>query len=119
MDIATGRPENHPTPFPYDPALSPALARQTPVSPSGSEQSGVRDLTGERLSQLASGEADARAAQSAAQGAENDRRGGYHADILPLGAEYGDLLALPVLPDNAVPPAMSGLYPYAGDEPVA
>ena len=122
MKIATGTPEDHPTPLPYSPG--DPLAGVTPRTPvasgpadAGPLQGGVRDLTGERLAQLAAGEADAGAAMAAGMAAEGDRRSGYQAQALPLGSHIGDDLVLPAVPTNAVPPAMSDLYPWSGQEP--
>jgi hypothetical protein len=50
-------------------------------------QGGVRDLTGERLSQLAGYEADCSAAMSAGMSAEHDRRNHYATDVLPQGTD--------------------------------
>jgi hypothetical protein len=58
----------------------------------------VRDATGERLEQLAGNRHDVAAAQAAGQARESDRRSGYANDMLPTGAEYGDLLPLPPVP---------------------
>lgn len=91
MRIETGTPEDHPTPLPYDPGAYPALALPTEVVPGQLSGPTVPacDMTGEALAQMAAGEADVRAAQTAGQSAENDRRSGYHKNILPLGAEHG------------------------------
>ncbi len=113
MIIASGTPEDHPTPLPLDASGLPAVAPPTPTAPSGPEQGGVRDLTGERLSQLAASEAECAAAQSYGMAADADRRTGYAASTASLGAA----MSLPPVPDNAVPPAMSDLYPFAGMEP--
>src|SRR5262245_54582942 len=119
MDIATGAAESHPTPLPYDPGMSPATARETVTAGllTPADQGGVRDLTGERLGQLASYEQDCAAAQSAGMAAENRRRDHYAQDVLPQGAAYGDAMALPVVPDNAVPASQSFGYPFPGLEP--
>lgn len=117
MKIETGTPEDHPTPLPLDASASPAVVAPTPRIPGGSEQGGVRDLTGERLSQLGAAEADIAAAQSAGQSADAGRRLHYVASQTPLGASYGDQMDLPPVPSAAVPPAMSDLYPYSGMEP--
>jgi hypothetical protein len=106
VDIATGNSESHPV---LQSSVIPATALPTAVMPgplSGPSpvlESGVRDLTGERLADLETIEADCRAAQSAGMAAEMDRRNGYHADILPPGADYGALMDLPPVPANAVP----------------
>jgi hypothetical protein len=95
MRIADGAPESHPTPLPYDPGASPGVAAATPRLGPGTGQGGVRDVTCERLAQLAAGEADTAAAQSAGMSADAGRRTGYAADISPLAASYGDEMALP------------------------
>jgi hypothetical protein len=38
-------------------------------------------------------------------------------DTYGQGSHIGDLMDLPVVPANAVPPSQSDLYPYAGMEP--
>ena len=117
MRIETGTPEDHPTPLPIDTSATPGVAAPTPVFPSGTEQGGVRDLTGERLSQLAASEAECAAAQSYGQNADGNRRQHYMAAMSPLGASATDEMVLPPVPAAAVPPAMSDLYPYSGMEP--
>jgi hypothetical protein len=77
-----------------------------------------RDLTGERLEQLAGYEQDITAAQAAGMGAENDRRTGYMSQIEPPGSAYGAAMTLPPVPVNVPPPPPVGGYPFAGDEPV-
>jgi len=118
MKIETGTPEQHPTPLPLDGSQSPATAQPAQTG-RGGEQGGVADATGQRLSQLSSSEADIAAAQTAGMSAEYGRRDGYAADILPEGAEYGDLPDLPDPPAYTVVPPGSSLYPGPGDEPVA
>ena len=117
MDIKSGQPETHETPLSLDSSATPAVVAPTPRFPSGNQQGAVRDLAGERLSQLAASAAECAAAQSAGMAADSDRRGRYAAAMAPLGAGPTDEMALPVVPANAVPPAMSDLYPYAGMEP--
>jgi hypothetical protein len=120
MDIATGAAQAHEPLLPYSPENSPATAPPTPVAsaPSPANQGTVRDLTGERLGQLAQAEADIRAAQASGFRAENGRRSGYAADISPAGAAYGDQPALPVVPEDAVTPSSGFLYGQ-GDQPGA
>ena len=36
---------------------------------------------------------------------------------LPQGGHIGDAMDLPEVPDNALPPALSDEYPFAGMEP--
>jgi hypothetical protein len=95
MRIADGSPESHETPLPLDASGLPAVASATATAPSGMEQGGVRDLTGERLSQLAASAADATAAMHAGMSADADRRGRYAVGMSPLGPSYGDDMALP------------------------
>jgi hypothetical protein len=95
MRIADGSPESHETPLPLDASGLPAVAPATATAPSGPQQGGVRDLAGERLSQLAASAAEIAAAQSYGMGADSGRRDGYAADMNPIGANYGDLLPLP------------------------
>jgi len=78
-----------------DASASPAVVAPTPRIPGGSEQGGVRDLAGERLGQLAASEAECAAAQSYGMSADGGRRTGYAAGMAPLGASYGDEMALP------------------------
>ena len=125
MKIATGEPEDHPTPLPLNSAASPGVVAPTVREPgstgpadAGLQLGGVRDTTGERLSQLATAEAAIGAAQSAGQVADADRRGRYEASMAPLGASYGDAMDLPPVPSASLPPAMSNLFPFGGDEPV-
>lgn len=115
MRIADGQPEQHPAPLPVDSSVH-QVAPQTPVAtaPTGPTIPG-RDTTGEYQQQQAAGVADVRAAQQAGMAAEHDRRGRYAGQV---GSDYGDAVALPVAPDNAVPPAGSYGYPWPGDEPV-
>jgi hypothetical protein len=120
MDIATGQPEDHPTPLPYDPGRSPATAPPTAIVPG--QLSGptvpARDTTGEYQAPLSALESDIRGAQASGQNARNAMLAAYERGIRPLGADYGDQPQLPVVPDNAVPPSSSFLYPFSGDEPV-
>jgi hypothetical protein len=85
MNIATGTPEDHPTPLPVDASGLPGVAPPTAIASGAAVQGGVRDLTGERLSQLAAAEAQIAGAQSAGMAAELGRRDGYHADMIQLG----------------------------------
>ena len=94
MEISTGAREDHPTPLPYDAALSPALAQPTPVASGAPVQGAVLDTTAMNLEQQRQGEADVAAAMHAGMAAENDRRHHYGQDILPQGAAYGDAMDL-------------------------
>lgn len=49
--------------------------------------------------------------------AEDDRRAGYQAQILPLGNAYGEQMTVPVVPEDAVAPAGGFLYPEGGLQP--
>jgi hypothetical protein len=119
VDIASGRPESHDSLLPYDASQSPATARPTSIAsgPSPVNQVGVFDATAEQAGRLGGYESDVRAAQAAGQNARNAMLGHYQQDILPQGSSYGDPMALPPVPANAVPSEMSDLYPYPGMEP--
>jgi hypothetical protein len=118
VKIETGASESHPTPLPVDTSHTPRVAPPAPVAsvPNGPTIPG-RDTTGEYQAQLRAGEGDVRAAQAAGMTAEHGRRDHYGSDVLPAGASYGDLMSLPPVPDNAVPPANSFGYPFPGLEP--
>ena len=92
-----------------------------PVTPVVGQLSGPtydgRDTVGEFQAQMHADVADVAAAQAAGMAAEHGRRDHYATDILPTGSAYGDAMALPPVPDNALPPAASYGYPYAGMEP--
>jgi|ERR1017187_10406853 hypothetical protein len=117
FDIATGTYSEAPSVLPLDP--SPATAGVTPVAaaPSPADQTPVMPYAAMFAEQRQQGEADCAAAMSAGMAAELDRRSGYQAQALPLGSHIGDDLVLPAVPTNAVPPAMSDLYPWSGQEP--
>jgi hypothetical protein len=117
MNIADGTAEQHPTPLPYDPAESPALANLTAASPSGTMQGGVCDTVGQQAERLTGYAADIAAAQLAGMGAELGRRDGLHSDMLPVGAAYGTAMVLPEVPEYSTPAASSFLFPWQGDEP--
>jgi hypothetical protein len=83
-------------------------------------QMGTADTIGPQQARLAAGQADMAAAQTAGHATEAGRRTHYEADMTNVGtAAYGDQIVVPVVPDMALPPASSGLYPYAGDEPIS
>jgi hypothetical protein len=117
MKIETGAAESHETALPLNEAQSPAHAGQTPAFPSGTMQGGVCDTVGQQQERLSAAEAAISAAQTSGMAAEMDRRNGYHADVLPAGASYGDAMVLPEVPAFVSPPAQSWLYPFQGDEP--
>jgi hypothetical protein len=120
MDIASGRPEGHESLLPLDASGIPAVAPVTPVfgQLTPADQTPAFDAAADQVGRLGGYEADIRAAQATGQNARNAMLSHYGADVLPVGASYGDPMALPVVPDNALPPASSGGYPYSGDEPV-
>jgi hypothetical protein len=121
MEISTGQMTTYDGDHsvrPLDASASPGVASVTPTVgqlPPGTIPG--RDTVAEFAAVQAAALAECSAAQAAGTAAENDRRAHYAADVLPLGASYGDALALPPVPDNATPPAMSDLYPWAGLEP--
>jgi hypothetical protein len=119
MRIQDGAAESHPTPLPYDPAACPGTARPTAIVPGqlSGPTAGARDTMGEYAAPLAASERDIAAAQASGMGAEHQRRDHYGQDVLPVGASYGDPMALPLVPANTVPPASSDLYPWSGTEP--
>ncbi len=107
MKIATGQPEDHPTPLPLNPQPAP-----DPVSPqfpgadspadAASQIGGVMPATAMFAEQAAAGTADCAAAMSSGMGADADRRGRYEASMAPLGASAGDALSLPeVISDHS------------------
>ena len=120
MDIATGRPESHPTPLPLDEGQSPGVAPPTAIVPGQlhGPTYDARDTTGEYQAQMSALEGDCRAAQATGQGARGAMLAHYSQAILPVGAAYGDAMALPPVPANAVPSENSDLYPWSGTEPV-
>ena len=120
LDIATGAVS--PTPDPVhgiDASASPGVQRPGLIQPGqldGPTEAG-RDMTAEYRATMAAAEAECQAALAPGMAAEDGRRDGYQRQILPAGGSYGDLVDLPPVPDNAVPPAMSDLYPWGGLEP--
>jgi hypothetical protein len=121
MRIETGAAESHEAVLPLNPAASPGVQGPTAVAGqlTPADQTPARDLTSERLGLLAASAAECAAAQSYGQSADGSRRQHYLAGMAPLGASAGDQMVLPPVPDNALPPALSDLYPYAGMEPTA
>jgi hypothetical protein len=114
MDIKSGQAESHPTPLPLDASATPGVVAPIPRFPSGAVQGGVvTDISGVDFT------GEAAAAMHAGMAADADRRGRYAASMSPIGASGGDQMAVPVVPDNALPPAQSYGYPYAGTEPTA
>lgn len=117
-DIATG--VSGPTPDAIQPSAGGSGVAD-PVSvasvPSPADQTPARDLTGERLSQLAAEESAISAAQHAGISAEHDRRAGYQAQALPLGGRIGDPVNLPEVPEQATGAAGGFLYPQPPDTP--
>jgi hypothetical protein len=124
VKIATGQPEDHPTPLPLDASGLPGVQQPTVREPgsdspanAGSQIGGVYDGTGARQAQMGALESECAAAQSYGMSADGARRDHYAQTMSPLGASYGDDLPIPPVPSAAVPPAMSDLYPYGGLEP--
>jgi hypothetical protein len=118
LHVETGQLTPAPDPVqPYDPGESPATAPPTAVT---GQLSGptvpARDTQGEYAAPLAASEADIRAAQVAGQDARNAMLAHYSQDM-PQGSSYGDEMAIPDVPANAVPSEGSDLYPFSGTEP--
>lgn len=81
-----------------------------------SDYGAVFDATAQLAADMASGEADCRAAQAAGMDARTSMVHGMEAVMLPLGSSpYA--FPVPDVPDNAMPPSDSFLYPWSGDEP--
>jgi hypothetical protein len=119
MRIADGAAETHETPLKLDASATPGVQRPTAIQPgqlSGPTQAAL-DTTAMNAEQQRQGEADCAAAMSTGMTADLARRQHYESAMMPIGAGPTDEMALPVVPANAVPPAMSNLYPYAGMEP--
>jgi hypothetical protein len=106
-DIASGA--EMPTPElpvrPIDASATPATlpaAVRVPVASgpasAGPLLGGVMPTTEMFQSQMAAGEADARAAQAAAQDARGAMLGHYQAQALPLGGHIGDGMTMPPSP---------------------
>jgi hypothetical protein len=100
--IADGTPEDHPNLLPLDASASPGVAPPTVRAPgadspatAASQVVAARDTTGERLAQLATGEAAASAAMSSGMAADAARRDYLAAEILPSGSAYGEAMVLP------------------------
>jgi hypothetical protein len=109
VKISTGTPEDHPSVLPVDSSATPGVVAATPRFPSGHDQGGaLTNTAGVDFT------ADAAAAMAAGMSADADRRGRYAAAMGPLGGSAGDDMALPPVYDNALPPAASYEYPYAG-----
>jgi hypothetical protein len=94
MDIKSGQPESHPTPLAIDTAATPGLAPQTPRFPSetgrdGSQGGVLADTSGVDFT------GDPAAAMAAGMSADGARRDHYATTMSPLGASYGDDMALP------------------------
>jgi hypothetical protein len=112
LDIATGRPEGHPSLLPYDAGLSPAVA---PPPLTAGQLSGptVPGASFPYADQVAADEAACQQAQAVGQDARNAMLGHYGQG----GGAFADAVVLPPVPANAVPSELSDLYPYAGMEP--
>ena len=110
--------EPHPSVLPIDTRLQPGVQAPTLIADYAMAQMPERDLTGERIADLAVMEAACAAAQSDGMAADGARRTHYEADMSNSGpAEYGDQMSIPPPDYNFVPPASSPLQPFAGDEP--
>jgi hypothetical protein len=91
MRIADGSPESHETPLPLDPSRSPGVAPPTQIASNETTQMGPTFIS----SSGADFTADASVAMAAGMAADADRRGRYATTMSPLGASYGDDMALP------------------------
>jgi hypothetical protein len=104
FDIATGTCTEAPSVLPLQDTGSgiTPLAAPTPVAtaPSAADQTPARDLTGERLGQLAASAADWSAAMTAGMGASQDRRQHYGSDVGQHGGAYGDAMVVPQSPSG-------------------
>src|SRR5215469_12310590 len=102
MDIATGQSEDHPSLLPLAPDPAPPVQGLVAPVPAIGDHSpmvvGVFDAAADQADRLSGYAYDIAAAQHAGMSAENDRRSGYHADMLPVGADYGQLMSLPAVP---------------------
>jgi hypothetical protein len=100
VKIATGTPEDHPTPLPLDSSASPGVQQPTAIQPG--QLSGptipALDTVAMNLEQQRQGEADCAAAMTAGMTADQERRAFYEADIKPLGSNYGIGMTLPPSP---------------------
>jgi hypothetical protein len=99
---------------------APPVAGITPVAawPSPAEaQGGVADTAGQQQDRLSGYGGDCATAIHAGMTAEDGRRQHYEAQQMPVGGHLGDVLTLPAVPTNAVPPSQSDDYPYSGMEP--
>jgi hypothetical protein len=94
VKIATGTPEDHPTPLPLDASATPGVQRPTAIQPG--QLSGptvpAMDTVAMNLEQQRLGTADCAAAMDAGMSADGARRQHYETDILPIGSAYGDLM---------------------------
>jgi hypothetical protein len=126
MDIPTGRLVDHPLAIvlPLDASQSPGVAPPTMIQPgalTGPTYDG-RDTQGEYAETMAAALAECQSAMSSGMSDENSRRDHYNRDIQPLSADYGDLMDLPRVPEDAsgsaTPPAGGYLFGTGGgDQP--
>jgi hypothetical protein len=91
MDIKSGQAEAHETPLPLNAAHSPGVAPPTQVASNETTQMGPTFISTSGVDFTA----DASAAMAAGMAAGADRRGRYATTMSPLGASYGDDMALP------------------------
>jgi hypothetical protein len=117
MDIKSGQAESHPTPLSLDTSHSPGVVRPTPVFPSETGRDGTQggvlaDTSGVDFT------ADAAAAMHAGMAADADRRGRYATGMSPLGASYGDDMALPTYGTGEATVAGSWFDPPPSGTPV-
>lgn len=103
MDIKTGQQVTGPASTSSEHApVAPETQRYPSMAAPDAMQ--AADTTGQQQERLTAGRDAVAAAQASASAAETDRRGRYAADMASLGASYGDLLALPDLPDRSRTP---------------
>jgi hypothetical protein len=95
FDIATGQAMGGSSSPPQD---HPAVANVTPAYPAGpapADQMPVAGTTGQQQERLTQGRGAVTSAQTAGQDAKAALNAKYEADMMPMGASYGDEIALP------------------------
>ena len=120
FNVTTGEYSDADPVHPVDASATPGVQAQSATAGllTSADQGAVMDNQGMFAAQARAGEGDARAAMAQAMDARHAAMAHYAQDILPQGSSYGDAMALPPVPSNALPPAQSSLYPYGGLEPV-
>ena len=120
FDIATG---TYTEADPVQPLLTSgsgieALAEVTPVAatPSPLDQTPAADITGQQQERDAAGLAAASAAMNTGMDARTSMVHGYEQALLPLGSSPYQM-DLPIVPEQAMPPGQSFLYPSPRDQP--